>query len=99
MHYKEYAVNYILDNIKLFRVFKHVFIFGSTVTDESVPNDLDMLLIYDKYSDEILYSIKQITENFKLGFLLPLDLTVLSVDEAVETEFMQKICKAVFQIK
>ena len=83
--------NVLIENKQIFQSFTDVYIFGSVIKNNSIPNDIDLLLIYDKYSTEI-QSGKDYIYSF-LGKKLDLfvDLTILSYEELLETKFLEKI--------
>ena len=81
--------NFIRKNIVLFNSFKNVYLFGSILNINKVPNDIDILLIYEKFSsdliDEINIIIGSTLENLS-GFFI--DLTVLECEEK-EVKFLK----------
>lgn len=92
--------NSILEIIKthetLFGPFERVYLFGSAMRSDCIPHDIDILIIYASYSQEI--------ENASLEVLqketgLPIDLTMLSVEEEKDTEFLKKIAPHYLKIK
>ena len=74
----------------MFHVFSKVYIFGSSLNDES-PNDIDLLLIYKSYSKNIQNEKNMISLFFEKEFLLPIDITILSEKELQETKFLKKL--------
>ena len=76
----------------LFWFFKQVFLFGSALHTD-VPNDLDILLVYEDGKVELAISEgKRISE--KVGVILPMtrvDLTIMSETELSQTEFLLSI--------
>ena len=73
----------------LFWFFKQAFLFGSALHAE-VPNDLDILLVYEDGKVELaICEGKRISE--KIGVILPMirvDLTIMSEAELLQTEFL-----------
>ena len=78
-------------NTELFELFEELYLFGSTLKVNIIPNDVDVLLIFSTYNDRILESVKQIQIIFETAFFIPLDLTILSSEELIETNFLKKI--------
>ena len=81
----------LIENKQIFQSFTDVYIFGSVIKNNSIPNDIDLLLVYDKYSTEI-----QSEKDYIYFFLekildLSVDLTTLSQEELLETKFLEKI--------
>jgi len=81
----------IIQNITLFRSYVNVYLFGSTLNKNVLPKDIDLLLIYSDYFDEIVEEAKQIRYVLKEALNLPVDLTVLSLEELKNTSFLKKI--------
>ena len=83
----------------IFTEFSEVYLFGSILDDSKIPNDIDILLIYEKYSENILNKIKQISYLIEKDCGLPVDLTVLSVEEEKEVKFLNRIINKCYKIK
>lgn len=84
--------NLISKHISIFDSFTEVYFFGSVIKNNNELNDLDVLLVYEKYSEEI-FEAKNMIESFLKNLLvLDIDLTILSSDELFETKFLEKIC-------
>lgn len=83
----------IRENIVLFNSFKNVYLFGSILNINKVPNDIDILLIYEKFSSNFIDEINIIRSTLEKlsGFFI--DLTVLSVKEEKEVKFLKRINK------
>lgn len=83
----------IRENIVLFNSFKNVYLFGSILNINKVPNDIDILLIYEKFSNDLIDEINIIRSTLEnlSGFFI--DLTVLSVEEEKEVKFLKRINK------
>lgn len=83
----------IRENIVLFNSFKNVYLFGSILNINKVPNDIDILLIYEKFSSNFIDEINIIRSTLEnlSGFFI--DLTVLSVEEEKEVKFLKRINK------
>ena len=83
----------IRKNMVLFNSFKNVYLFGSILNINKVPNDIDILLIYEKFSSNFIDEINIIRSTLEKlsGFFI--DLTVLSVEEEKEVKFLKRINK------
>ena len=84
-------------NKKLFASFENVYLFGSILSND-YSNDVDLLLVYTHYKFDLLCDIEFIVETVESVISLPVDLTVLSVEELYDTGFLNKI-KEYRQIK
>lgn len=85
------TVNLLSKHISIFELFTKVYLFGSVIKSNKEPNDIDLLLIYQKYSEDI-FDAKNAIESFlnKL-FDLGIDITILSEKELEQTGFIEKI--------
>lgn len=90
---KDRIYELIRKNIVLFNSFKNVYLFGSILNINKVPNDIDILLIYEKFSSNFIDEINIIRSTLEKlsGFFI--DLTVLSVEEEKEVKFLKRINK------
>lgn len=87
---KNYALNLIRQNINLFELFNNVFLFGSVLYSGKNHHDIDILLIYSVYSEQLLKNVNCIYNTLNNTSKLPVDLTVLSVVEEKELQFLKK---------
>ncbi len=78
-------------HMPLFSSFKHVYLFGSVLNSGAPHNDIDILVIYTKYSRTIGNDLRLISDKLEKACGLPIDLTVLSVEEEKDTAFLEKI--------
>ena len=85
------VLEFILQHISLFHYFDHVYLFGSMLDKNKSPGDIDLLLIYSEYSTDMLDSIGHICFLLEDTFHLPVDLTVLSFEELIDTDFLRKV--------
>lgn len=90
---------YIENNIALFQPFQHVYLFGSLVRFESRCNDIDILLLYTTYSEQINNSILVISKELEEITSLRIDITALSVGEEKELQFLLKLQLKYIQLK
>lgn len=86
------TIDTLIKNIQLFQLFTEVYLFGSVIQNKEFPNDIDLLLVYDKYSSEIQSEKDYIYSFLKKILNLHVDLVVLSENELLETKILQKIC-------
>lgn len=93
------TVNLLSKHISIFELFTKVYLFGSVIKSNKEPNDIDLLLIYQKYSEDI-FGAKNAIESFlnKL-FDLGIDITILSEKELEQTGFMEKIASSCKRLK
>ena len=95
--------NNILEIIKtheaLFFFFLRVYLFGSAMRLGCIPHDIDILIIYTSYSQEIENASLEASTVLQKETGLPIDLTMLSVEEEKDTEFLKKIAPHYLKIK
>ena len=65
--------------------------FGSVLESNSIPNDIDILLIYDEYTDAVKDSSNRLKNILETEFELPVDLTMLSDNEEKEVGFLDRV--------
>lgn len=94
----EKIVSLIKLYIHLFDDFENVYLFGS-ILDKKFPNDIDILLIYSKFSDNLICSTNNISNELQKILNFPIDLTVLSLEELKEVKFLNKIKLKYIRIK
>ena len=84
------AIQEIHKCIALFDVFHDVYLFGSCLDKEN-PNDIDLLLIYDRVAmDDVIDAKSRIICHLEKETVLNLriDVTMLSVMELEQTRFL-----------
>lgn len=86
------TIDALIKNIQLFRLFTRVYLFGSILKNNIAPNDIDLLLVYGQYSDEIQSEKDYICSILEKILNLNVDLVVLSEEELLETKILEKIC-------
>lgn len=96
---KKSRIEIIKEYILLFNSFDSVYIFGSVLNDSIIPNDIDILLIYKKYSNKISGDLKLISNELEKVSGLVVDLTVLSFEEEADIAFLARIKDKCVQIK
>ncbi|MEK3836541.1 nucleotidyltransferase domain-containing protein [Paenibacillus sp. FSL R7-0128] len=68
-----------------------VYVFGSYIISER-PNDVDLIIIYDSniYSGTNIYNVcLSLLKEIKEKSGLPVDATYLSINEEIETQFVE----------
>lgn len=85
------VINAIQRRLSSLDIFKHIYLFGSMLDVNKFPNDIDILLIYDVYSDEVRQKAHHIKKLLEDEFELPVDLTLLSINEEKEVDFLSRI--------
>lgn len=81
----------IREHMPLFISFEHVYLFGSVLNPSILHNDIDILVVYTKYSEEISNELELICTKLEKVCGLPIDITALSTEEAIDTSFLEKI--------
>lgn len=92
----------ILDsNLELFSQFDHVYLFGSALSGSelSADSDIDLLLLYSKYSDQLVSGCEQISQKLGNETGRVVDLTVLGIDEERHVGFLDRISPHYRKIK
>lgn len=90
---------HIRQNIYLFSLFENVYLLGSILDDSKFSNDIDLLLIYSSYSNRILDDLNQISSVLETMYRLPVDFTVLSIEEEKDIEFLRRIYPKYIKLK
>ena len=96
---KNYASNLIIRNMDLFNSFDSIYLFGSVLYSEKTPNDIDILLIYSVYSEQLIDNANILHYTLNSKSELPVDLTILSVTEDCEMKFLEKSNSIFLKIK
>lgn len=94
-----YIVELIQNNIALFEQFDRVYLFGSVLDDHKEPDDVDILLIYNQYTTKITEEISRVLSSLENLLGMAIDLTVLSVEEEKDTQFLNRIKPHVLKLK
>lgn len=95
-----YIIEKIISNIYLFHRFNSVYLFGSLLLNDRLKiSDIDILLVYDLFSNDILESEKLIRSklNYLTGY--EIDLIILSLSELEELKFLDKLYSKYLKIK
>ena len=89
----------IRQHINLFNSFDNVYLFGSVLDISKTPNDIDILLIYSEYTSKINNDVSLICSVLEKVSGLSVDVTVLSIEEEKDTEFLKKINSLYLKLK
>ncbi len=93
---------YALDsNLELFSRFDHAYLFGSVLSPSEfhVDSDVDLLLLYSKYSDQLISECERISDKLSNETGRIIDLTVLGIEEEKQVGFLDKISPHYKKIK
>ena len=93
------VVALIQENIALFEQFDTVYLFGSVLEGNGFYNDVDLLLIYSKCPDKISKKINNILIFLEELLNVSVDLTVLSLEEEREIQFLNWISPRCYRLK
>ena len=92
-------IKFVCERYDLLNKFSEVIIFGSVVKKNKIPNDIDLLLVYDEYCNDMLMEKEKINQIFFEYFTLYVDITILSKVELEETKFLKKLKSNYIRIK
>lgn len=93
------VINLIYEQIDLFASFKKIYLFGSILYRNENINDIDILLLYEKFSASILTNINFIEMYIEKKMQYPVDITALSFEEEKEIRFIDKLNKKYICLK
>lgn len=99
MRSKNSILGLIKEHVALFDPFKYVYLFGSVIDPNIAHNDIDILIIYAKYSDEIENTLQVISDELEKASGLLVDLTALSIEEERDIAFLERIKPHYIRIK
>lgn len=91
MNTKNNVLELIQEHVALFDQFEHVYLFGSGTNPSITHNDIDILIIYAKYSDNIENTLRIIKDELEKASGLLIDLTALSIQEERNVAFLERI--------
>jgi len=89
----------ILGHTNIFYFFSEVYLFGSSLNNSQYSNDIDLLLVYKSYSQQIESERKIITSILENLFEKDIDITILSEEELKETKFLERLYSPYKKIK
>lgn len=87
------VLEHLILNRSLFDHFDHVYLFGSVLRVDVLPNDIDLLLVYSVFSPMLRDAIDLIKERLEEELHYPIDITVLGRGELIDTDFLSRIGK------
>jgi predicted nucleotidyltransferase len=96
---KDSIIQKIIYNIELFESFENVYLFGSIINEERMPNDIDLLLIYKEFSSKLLSDLDNISTIFNQLYGFSFDLTILSENEEKESSFIMRLNSNYLRLK
>lgn len=99
MQSKNKVLELIKEQVSLFDPFESVYLFGSAINPNLIHHDIDILIIYTKYSQEIENSLQNVLSKLGETINVPIDLTALSIQEEQDTAFLEKIEPHYLKIK
>lgn len=85
------VIQKVIYHMELFHSFKKVYLFGSIINKKRNPNDIDLLLIYEVFSNRLLTDLDEIQFTFTQLYGFSFDLTVLSENEEEESSFISRL--------
>jgi len=83
--------NIIFNKKNIFVFFDEVYLFGSSLGNRQHPNDIDLLLVYKKYSTQIQNEKNNIILYLESLLKIPVDITILSEKELKQTNFLERL--------
>lgn len=83
----------------LFHSFSNIYLFGSILSLDKIPNDLDILLVYDELTNKVLNDSEAIHSILSESIGMQVDMTILSQNEFMETNFLLKLNSKYLRIK
>lgn len=89
----------VIQHKSIFESFTKVYLFGSILTQDKFPNDVDVLLVYDEISTKILVDSDVICSILCEASGIQVDMTILSLNEFRETQFLCKLNAKYLRIK
>lgn len=96
---KDSIIQKIIYHIELFESFENVYLFGSIINEERMPNDIDLLLIYKEFSSKLLSDLDNISTIFNQLYGFSFDLTILSENEEKESSFIMRLNSNYLRLK
>ncbi len=78
-------------NLDSLSAIKHLYVFGSVLDSNSIPNDIDILLIYDEYTDDVKEASTRVKDVLENEFELPVDCTLLTMKEEKDVCFLNRV--------
>lgn len=85
------VAKFIESHERLFERFINIYIFGSILDKNRISKDVDILLVYEKYSSKIQDDLTVIQTLLEKELGMFVDLTVLSIEEEKEVSFIDRL--------
>lgn len=85
------VTKFIESHERLFERFVNIYIFGSILDKNRISKDVDILLVYEKYSNKVQDDLTVIQTLLEKELGMFVDLTVLSIEEEKEVSFIDRL--------
>ncbi len=85
--------------IPLLDSYEHIYLFGSILKPCVQSNDIDILVIYKKYSKKLDNDLRLFSEEIEKASGMMVDLTALSTEEEKEFKFLERIKSNFLKLK
>lgn len=92
-------IEFVKKNIMMYNSFEHVYIFGSILRGKQNINDIDILIIYTKYTNELEEDLKLFLKKIERETNMIVDITLLSIEEQTDTKFLDRLRGNYLKIK
>lgn len=86
-----YLIEIVRKYIPLLCEVENVYLFGSVLNVDKMPNDIDILIIYLEYTNAMYQRVKEFAAKVENTSGLKVDLTMLSIEEEKEVRFLGRI--------
>ena len=83
----------------LFERFVNIYIFGSILDKNRISKDVDILLVYEKYSSKVQDDLTVIQTSLEKELEMFVDFTVLSIEEEKEVSFIDRLKNSYQKLK
>lgn len=87
---RQVVINTLLES-SLLDDFCAVYLFGSLLKDNLMPNDIDLLFVYTQYNYTAATKLKETKKMLESILKIDVDVVALSLNEVNETHFLEKI--------
>ena len=93
------VAKFIESHERLFERFVNFYIFGSILDKNRISKDVDILLVYEKYSSKVQDDLTVIQTSLEKELEMFVDFTVLSIEEEKEVSFIDRLKKSYQKLK
>ncbi len=93
------VAKFIESHEELFERFVNIYIFGSILDKNRISKDVDILLVYEKYSSKVQDDLTVIQTLLEKELGMFVDLTVLSIEEEKEVSFIDRLKNSYQKLK